>query len=68
MAFPHTANSNFTHRPTTAAVLRANQFSKLILHATKMLVIARHAQQKIHRGPAEVSLLLAVRDLCQQGM
>ena len=41
MAVPHTANSNFTHCPTAAAVLRANRFAKLVLHAAEMLVVAR---------------------------
>ena len=40
-AVPLTANSNFTHRPTAAAVLRANRFAKLVLHAAKMSLVAR---------------------------
>ena len=38
MAFPHTADSN---RPTAAAVLRANRFAMLVLHAAKMSLVAR---------------------------
>ena len=41
MAVPPTANSNFTHRPTAAAVLCANRFAKLVLHAAKMSLVAR---------------------------
>ena len=41
MAVPHTANNNFTHRPTAAAVLRANRRAKLVLHPAKMSLVAR---------------------------
>ena len=40
MAFPHTANSYFTHHPTATAVLRANRFAKLVLHVAKMSRVA----------------------------
>ena len=41
MAFPHTAISNFTHRPTAAAVSRVNRFAALVLHVAKMSIVAR---------------------------